>query len=144
MKYRRSEGEAEGPRLPHDLIEPKHYHGRVVRRLLLLAGVIMLVTLPFFIDLIPKPTLLPVVVIIGTTILAGILNPRDFNVTVAHICISAVAIIIFEYYAIDRYQTVKTVIDFFFVINELLVMIFLFVLYFSTKTLRGMIVKNHH
>jgi len=128
--------------LMKEILGPSHYYGTIVRRLLILAGVIMLVALPFFQDLIPGPTLLSVVATITFIILAGILNPKDFNVSVAHVIISAIAIIVFEYYAIDRYQTVKTPFDSFFIVNEILAIIFLFSLYFSTKTVRGMLVKN--
>jgi hypothetical protein len=142
MDYRHREGKSEGPLLHKEIYKTEHYHGFVIRRLLIAAGVIMLITTPIFIDLLPHPTLSSVIAVVILIILAGILNPRDLNVTISHIGISSIAIVVFEYYAIDRYQDIRTIFDPFFLTNEVLVIIFLFVLYYSTKTLRGMLLKK--
>jgi len=123
---------------PHTPDESAHYYGDLVRKLFMAAAVIMLIGLPFFHDYIPVPVNYSVLGIILLGIFAGLVNPKLYLVTLLNTMIATVALIAFEFYAIKSFTQQQS---FFFVINELLAIIFLFALYYSTKTLRGTMSK---
>ena len=116
---------------------PRHYHGGVVRRLFLVAGVIMIVTLPLVSERISIPLFtasLFTVLVIGVG--AGFLSPRQRWVIIADLLISALAFIVFAFAALDAYFAASAA-SFFFWVNQTLALVFFFALYFASKTLRG-------
>jgi|SRR3989344_6923238 len=119
---------------------PPHYYGDIVRKLFVLGGVVMLVTEPFFTDFLPVSVFVSLVIIVFLGIFAGLTSPRHRWVQIVNMLIAAVAVFVFEYYAIDIYLRmglygIKT--GGFFWVNQALAVIFFAALYFGSKTLRG-------
>lgn len=112
-----------------------HYYGDVVRKLFILAAVVMIGGLPFFINQIdqPLPVALVAIILIGAA--AGLTSPRHSWTAVMNVIVAVSGVVIFERYAVDWHSSYG-VADNFFWINQLLAVIFLFALYFSLKTLR--------
>ncbi len=112
-----------------------HYYGDAVRELLIAAAVLMLVCAPFYSDDIQ--TELPFIVI-GTLVLAcvaALTSPKRKSIISADAVAAGVGLVIFEMWALLGYSD-STAIQ--FILRESIAIIFLFALYFSTKTLRAM------
>ncbi len=118
--------------------EIPHYHGDVVRILLIIAGLIMLVSLPFFKDLISMPLILSVVAILAIGLLAGLTNPKVIWVIAFDSIASIVGFLVFEYIALKYFNEHI----FFALVNQILAVIFFIAIYYSTKTLRGFILRQ--
>ena len=127
--------------MSNDSPKVPHYYGDVVRRLFLVAAIIMLVTLPFFNDRLPISSNLSLLIIVVLAIFAGATNPVKIMLAVIDVMVSIIGAAAFEYYAVQFYITFSPG-DFLFWINQGLAVIFIFALYFSTKTLRGMLLDR--
>ncbi len=116
-------------------IPPEHYYGDLVRKFFLTAAGIMVIGLPFILPFLPWPTLYSIVAIIVLGVLAGLTSPRQTWVIAVNTGVSIIAFLMFESYAIRFYNLNES---YFFVMNQLLALIFLASTYYSTKTWRGM------
>jgi len=117
-----------------------HYYGDVVRRLFLAVGVVMLTTYPFFRDILtPLPVSLTMLAVLALAFFAGLLNPKQRWVTMLNLGVSAAGVLVFEYYGIKAYGQVGVDARHvtFFVANQVLALLFLAALYYSSKTVRG-------
>lgn len=121
------------------LIETGHYYGDMVRRLFILAGVVILVMLPVLQSALSVPLLATILAVIVIAFFAGFTNPLQKSVAFFNILISAGGLILFEYQAVLSYVPEK--ITFLFGTHQLLAIIFFFALYYSVKTLRGMMLE---
>lgn len=119
----------------------RHYYGDVVRFLFIVAAIIMLVTLPFLNRNLPIPLFGSILAILAFGTFAGFTNPVQKNTAIINACVSIVALIIFEYYAAQTYFEFSYG-NLMFIVNQILAIIFLFALYYSTKTLRAMLVRR--
>ena len=117
-----------------------HYYGDVVRLFFLLAGIIMVLALPLLTDILPVPIYISIVSILFLIFVAGLTNPAQKWVSVLDVIMSAVGFVVFEYYAAKIFS--QNVDFLFFLINQTLAALFLFSFYFSTKTIRGFLVKE--
>ena len=117
-------------------MQQAHYYGDKVRSLLITIGIIMIVTLPFFTDRIPKPASFSIIAVLAIVILSGLLNPKHKSIIILNTLISAVAFVVFEYYAIATAQ-VYGASDTFFLVNEAMAILALVATYFGTKSVRG-------
>ncbi len=111
-----------------------HYYGDTVRVLFLIAGVIMLATLPIVQQNIPAPSLVSVAFIIIVALAAGLTSPRHGAVMAANVVISFVGVGAFELAAISFSEPWSA----FFWTNQSLAIIFFIALYYSAKTFRWM------
>ena len=112
-----------------------HYHGDAVRIFFLIGGIVILVTLPFFNNLLQLGTgFLPVFVVL-IALGGAIVNPFQRWIVAVNLLISAVAVILFEYAAVVGYGDDIFILS---VIRQALAVIFLFALYYSGRTLRAM------
>lgn len=116
----------------------EHYYGDLVRKLFMSAAVVMLVGLPFVYDNVPIPLFISLLAILVIGILAGLTNPKNFLIMFLNTLIALVAVVAFEFFAVSA--LIKNM-AFFFVANQLLALIFLFALYYSTKSWRGKLLK---
>lgn len=114
-----------------------HYYGDNVRVLFVLAAVVMIAMLPFFSDRLPISTPASIFVIVILGLAAGFTSPRQTWILTLNVLISLVGTIGFGYFGVMEYQTYSFQGALFW-INEGLAVVFLFSLYFSAKTLRGM------
>ena len=118
--------------------EIPHYYGDVVRAALLTTSMIMLISLPFFKYLIPTPILISVLAILAFGFLAGLTNPKVIWVIVFDSIASMLGFVVFEYIALTYFNEHI----FFALVNQLLAIIFFIAIYYSTKTLRGFILRQ--
>lgn len=118
-----------------------HYYGDMVRALFMLAALVMVLSLPLINNLLPVNTFISILIILGLGFLAGLTNPEQKWTVVLDTIIALVALSIFEYYAIGAFLD-GSVTDPLFYINQLLAIIFLFALYYSTKSVRGMMLRK--
>jgi hypothetical protein len=120
-----------------------HYYGDIVRKLFLVGALIMLVTLPFFNERLPVSVIISLAVIVALGFLAGATNPEKRSVATVNMLISIAAILVFEYYAVEVLRA-NSIRDPLFWTDQVLALIFLFALYYSTKTLRAMVLESSH
>lgn len=119
-----------------------HYYGDVVRRMFLTAGIVMLITLPIFNTVLPVPIFFSIFSILVVGFFAGLTNPMQKWVNVVNAIISAVALAIFEYYAVVYLMSAGNVGNGLFWVNQFLSLIFFIALYYSSKTVRGLFLKK--
>ena len=119
-----------------------HYYGDIIRKHLLLAGGIVLLAAIYDRELLNFYLVVGVFGVLTFTVLAGLISPR-VRLVVGYVAIlSAVMFLLFEYFAINAYLQVEDIFRLVFVLREALAVIFLSILYFSTKTVRGMPTLN--
>lgn len=111
-----------------------HYYGTIVRQLFLIGGILMLLTLPFFQNLLPVPSFISVLAILLIGIAAGFTSPRNAFVMILNLGISLVAFVAFEYRAVVTYSIPLEPL---FLANQFLAAVFFFALYYSAKTVRA-------
>lgn len=126
---------------PYYFVSLTHYYGDIVRKLFFAASILMLAGLPFFSDRLPVSTIESLVVIVTIGFLAGLTNPVEPFPAIVNTLTSAIAVVIFEYYAVVTYQ-INSASDTLFLADQALAIIFLFALYFGTKTLRAMMIDK--
>ena len=118
-----------------------HYYGDDVRKIFVGSGIVMLLTLPFFNNLLPVHAFVSIFTILVVSIAAGLTNPRKTWTATANVAASVLGLATFEYYAVDaasRYGGESSL----FLVNQFLALAFFVALYLSTKTLRGMWLKK--
>ncbi|MBP9686174.1 MAG: hypothetical protein KBD66_00030 [Candidatus Doudnabacteria bacterium] len=118
-----------------------HYYGDTVRVLFLLAALIMLVSLPVFADLTGLPSLFSVGAILVLGLAAGLTNPQQLWDAGVNAGIAVVGTIVFEWYAVVLYQKYNGPSGFFFT-NLVLGFVFFIAIYFSVKTVRGLLLAK--
>lgn len=126
-----------------EYLHQEHYYGRVVRKFSLWGGTLMLLSLPFFSDLIHVNIFVSLTAVLMVGFAAGLLTPASRSLVLVNAVVSMLATFIFEYQAVSLYgdatsfrQTV------FFVVNQLLALNFFFATYYSAKSVRGLFVKT--
>lgn len=122
-----------------------HYYGTSVRMLFLLAGLIMIISYPFFNSFIKAPMAVSIIGVVALSVFAGFMNPKQKWIIIVNTIISIGAFVIFEYAAVYTYlhlpPTEAAHVAFFWV-NQILSLIFFFASYLSTKTFRGALLTN--
>lgn len=118
---------------------PRHYYGDEVRRLFIVAGGIMLLTLTFFNHLLPVSVFMSVLIVLVVGIVAGLSNPKKLWVMILNVGISLVSFVIFEYHAATAYADFSEPL---FWIDQSLALIFFIALYLATKTVRAKLLKK--
>ncbi len=119
-----------------------HYHGDAVRRFLLAGATIMLIALPLLNSFIPFPIAVSLFAIIILIVMAGFMSPGRNWVIILNEVIIIVAILIFEYYAVNYYISYSWSSPL-FIVDQVLAINFLFALYYNTKTFRSILPKEH-
>ena len=132
------EDDGTGIYLPRFNIEPRvpHYYGDIVRRLFIGAVAAIVISAPFFGGAIPLLLPLEVIGAVALVILAALTNPKNKTVMIADAGAAAFGIVLYETTALYSYSKgdIWT-----FLAHEALVLTFVFALYFSTKTVRAML-----
>ncbi len=113
-----------------------HYYGDIIRRLFIIGALVMAATLPFFSPIIDKPILFSIMAILVLSVAAGLTSPTSPASALLNTFITLAGVVVFESYAVSQHKIGG--IDKFFVLNQLLALIFIVALYYSIKTLRGM------
>ena len=111
-----------------------HYYGDIVRRLFLIAAVLMLITMPFFKDWIFFPTHISVLAVVILALASGFTAPRQTWVYALDLIVSVIGVLVFGFIAVEKsgVYPLNFIMD-----NLVLAVLFLVALYFSAKTIRG-------
>ena len=118
----------------------KHYYGDVSRKLFLAGGILMIVFAPVYPDLLPVNNLFVVTGAVLLSIFAGVTNPKQFWVNVLDVIIATLSFLIFEAAIFQAYGTLEW-FSLEFLVRQSIPVVFFFALYFSSKTVRGMLVR---
>ncbi len=114
-----------------------HYYGDIVRALFLVAALIMLIELPALNRQIGVPVAVSVVSILVLGLAAGLTNPELIWDAGINMAISVLSFGVFETYAVIAFRE-NGGTDTFFLTNLALGFVCLLAVYFSVKTLRGL------
>lgn len=117
---------------------PLHYYGDIVRRLFFVAGLVLVVTIPVDHELLNFYLIFGIALILVLVIVAGFTSPLHKWAIATDVVVSATSFLFFEYVSIARFTELDSSIDGVFLFRQILALIFVFALYFATKTLRGM------
>ncbi len=126
--------------LSKDLRTKSHYHGDVIRNIFIVSGFVMLFTLPVFKDLVSVPFYVSSLIIIFLGLFAGLTNPFKKWVIGLNVLVSAVGVIVFEYYAVNQYFLINEDerVKWFFIVNMGLAIAFFIAFYYGTRTFKAM------
>ena len=127
----------------------EHYYGDAVRTLFIIGVLIMVVSFPFFRSFISEPLSLSIIGSVVLAVFGGLMNPKQKWVIFLNTIIPIIALLFFEYYAVNTYinlssteNSVKNIQVAFFWTNQILAIIFFLATYLSTKTLRGAFIAD--
>ena len=118
----------------------KHYYGDSSRYLFVAAGIIMLISYPFFSTIIGLPVSFALIAVIALAVFGGILNPKQIWIIILDALIPVFALFIFEYMAVYAYSNLpmtNATNVWFFLVNQTLAIMFFIATYIGMKTLRG-------
>ena len=114
-----------------------HYYGDYVRVLFIAVAGLSFVVTPLWGDLLPFPIVIQVAAALLLVLLAGLTSPRGMFIMVANATIAAISIVLLESAAIVL-RMVGPNAQQLFIAREIGVLLLLGALYFSMKTIRGM------
>lgn len=137
------DGKSHKFRLPNKRPFPFHYYGDNVRRLFVANAIITLITLPFFRDFVHAPVISYIMAMIFLCLVAGFTNPTHRWVGIMDLAISVYGIWFFESEAISAANFYDTQFWYFWT-NQLIALLFLAALYYSSKTERGKWFRHPH
>ena len=118
--------------------EIPHYHGDEVRVLFFVGAIVLVVAQSTGADL-PLSTIGAVVSAVVLVITAGITNPAQYGIHWANALISIAGALLFGLTAVDQYRAGMRLLDPSFVYVEVLALLSLVALYFTTATIRGLL-----
>lgn len=129
-------GDNTGERVPphHEI---PHYHGDIVRTLLVASAIVLVVAQSTGAEL-PLSTTQAVVAAIVLVVAAGITNPAQFWIHWLNACLAAYGTLLFGTTAVGHYRAGISFFDPSFFYIEILALLSLIALYFTTKTVRGL------
>ncbi|MFZ2522180.1 MAG: hypothetical protein WAX44_02940 [Minisyncoccia bacterium] len=115
-----------------------HYYGDEVRMIFLIMAVIILILTPFFKVEIPLLAYFSVFGVLILSMLAGLTSPKARSIIIFNFLVSLTSLLVFGYELIVSFDRS---FNMFFVGNLVLSILSIFAVYFSSKTLRGNILK---
>lgn len=121
-------------RSPLDSSHIPHYYGDYVRLIFIIAAALAAFAIPVWGDVLPIGTFPQVVGIVILVLLAGLTNPHGTFVLWVDAIISAIGVLFIENTAISLYSIDEVAI---FFVREILVLLLLFAMYYSIKTVRA-------
>jgi len=113
-----------------------HYYGTLVRKQLVFAAFIILLAVLIDSELRNFYLVVGLFGVVGLTILAGLTSHQKRGIMFTDMFISAIMFLIFEYFAVNAFVKYGTFSDPIFFFRQLIAVIYLITLYYSTKTLR--------
>lgn len=121
-----------------------HYYGDTVRKLFLIAAVLMLLTLPLLAHLLPVSHFVPLFIVLAIGLAAGFTSPNQKIIGVLDMVVAGIGVVVSGYYAIEMYsidhQDIHQKVA--LVSNIVFALIFFFAFYYSVKTLRGFFLQK--
>jgi len=113
-----------------------HYYGNIVRKQLFFAAFVIMIAALIDSELRNFYLFIGLFGVVGLTILAGLTSPQKRSIMFTDMCVSAIMFLIFEYFAINAFVRYENFSDPIFFFRQLIAVIYLITLYYSTKTLR--------
>lgn len=113
-----------------------HYYGDLVRKHLFFAAFVIMIAALIDTELRNFYIFLGLFGVVGLTVLAGLTDPKKRGVMFIDVLISAVMFLIFEYFAIQAYIRYENFTYNVFFFRQLIAIVYLVTLYYSTKTMR--------
>lgn len=120
----------------------RHYHGDALRGLFVLAALIMILAISMG-AILPLSTFGTVTFAVVLMIVAGITNPAQNWINWVNVILAVVGTLIFGMNAVAHYRAGGTLLDISYISVEALGLIFLFAIYFSVKTVRGLALRSN-
>jgi hypothetical protein len=111
-----------------------HYYGDYVRVIFIVAAALAAFAIPVWGDVLPVGTFAQVAGIVILVVLAGLTNPHGTFVLWVDAIVSAIGVLFIENTAIALYSIDEIAL---FFAREILVLLLLFAMYFSIKTVRA-------
>lgn len=118
-----------------EMSSSEHYYGDYVRRLFLISAFVWIAVMPFTKNFTKQSIIITVFGMLVLVIAAGLTSPAKYFTAILNIIISLIAVVFFEWSAINLYIPASAG-GFLFWIFQLLTINFLFALYYGGKTLR--------
>lgn len=132
-------GEALPPSAHRDI---PHYHGDSVRILFLVSAIVLIVAQSTGANL-PLSTTGSVIAAVILVIAAGITSPTQSGIHWCNAFLAIAGSLIFGVSAVNRYREGISVFDPSFTYIEALALLSLVALYFTTRTIRGHLLRTH-
>ena len=123
-------------------LEIPHYHGDNTRILFVMSAILIIVAKSTGAYL-PLSTTVAVIAAIVLVIVAGITNPRQGEIHWINALLAASGTIIFGVSAINHYRAGVGLLDPSFIYVEILALLSLISLYFTTRTIRGFYLRSN-
>lgn len=114
-----------------------HYYGDTVRRLFLVGGALVLLTVLFDKRFLAFYLYVGVLIVLVLTVLAGLTSPANRRVIIGDTILAGVLFVLFEYAAIGAYLDAERTFDIVFILHQINSFVFLAALYLGSKTLRA-------
>lgn len=119
---------------PSDSSHIPHYYGDYVRVIFIVAAALAAFAIPVWGDVLPVGTFPQVAGIVILVVLAGLTNPHGTFILWVDAIVSAIGVLFIENTAIALYSIDEIAL---FFARELIVLLLLFAMYFSIKTVRA-------
>lgn len=118
--------------------EPRHphYYGDLIRKQLFFAAFVIMLAALIDEELRNFYLFVGLFGVVGFTILAGLTSPQKRSIMFTDVLVSAFMFLIFEYFAISAFTQYNDFSDPIFFFRQLIAVVYLITLYYSTKTLR--------
>lgn len=113
-----------------------HYYGELVRKQLFFAAFVIMISALIDSELRNFYLIVGLFGVVGFTVLAGLTSPQKRGVMFTDVLVSAFMFLIFEYFAINAFVQYQNFSDPIFFFRQLIAVVYLVTLYYSTKTLR--------
>ena len=113
-----------------------HYYGELVRKHLFFAGFVIMIAALIDSELRNFYLFVGLFGVVGLTVLAGLTSPQKRIVMFLDVLVSAFMFLIFEYFAINAYVQYESFTYNVFFFRQLIAVVYLITLYYSTKTMR--------
>lgn len=123
-------------------VRPLHYYGDIVRKLFFVAGLLLVVIIPIDRELLNFYLIFGIALIMVLIIVAGFTSPVHKWAIITDVVVSSLSFLFFEYVSLARFLELDSTVDGIFIFRQSLAIIFVFALYFATKTFRGMIERS--
>lgn len=113
-----------------------HYYGSLIRQHFFFAGLLILIAV--FIDSELRSTYLTMglFMVIALILLAGLTSRSNRMIVLIDVIVSAAMFLVFEYFAITTFVQYGNFANGIFILRQLIALVFLITMYYSTKTLR--------
>ncbi|MBI3634075.1 MAG: hypothetical protein HY228_00465 [Candidatus Yonathbacteria bacterium] len=118
------------------IAKPPHYYGDLVRKQFLFAGFIIIIAALIDSELQNFYLFVGLFGVVGLTVLAGLTSRGNRAVMFTDVLVSACMFLIFEYFSISAFVRYQNFSDPVFFLRQMIAVIFLITLYYSTKTMR--------